>query len=275
MKRFQELLTGKEHSAECNNLIRNNPPIKIDTGGVFICIGGKASIAIDLKQFDIVSGDMVVIFPYTIVQLIGHSEDFDGKLLTAEVSFFNSLQIKNKSLHYLNIKDNPCISLKDCEANKIRSLHDMLINEGQDKDHPLREEIDECLMKVIAYEVAAIYLKRSPLKEKSFSRNEMIFQKFIFSLFNSFQSDRSIEFYAQEQSITARHLSSVIKQVSNSTASEWIINCTISHIKSRLKDHSLSIKDISHELNFSNPSFFTQYFKRYTGITPKEYRLMK
>ncbi|NDV82110.1 AraC family transcriptional regulator [Bacteroides sp. 51] len=34
----------------------------------------------------------------------------------------------------------------------------------------------------------------------------------------------------------------------------------------------MTVQQISEELNFPNPSFFTQYFKKNTGLTPKEYR---
>lgn len=158
------------------------------------------------------------------------------------------------------------------EWSKIISLHDMLLRESTNMDHPLRKEIDECMMRMIVYEIAAIYLKRKPIIQQKRSRNEKIFQQFIFSLFNNFHVHRTLEFYATEQSITPRHLSMVVKQMSGLTAGEWIINCTITNIKSKLQDQSLSVMEISDEMNFPNPSFFSQYFKKYTGITPKEYR---
>ena len=34
-----------------------------------------------------------------------------------------------------------------------------------------------------------------------------------------------------------------------------------------------TVQQISTELNFPNPSFFTQYFKRATGKTPKQFRM--
>lgn len=55
------------------------------------------------------------------------------------------------------------------------------------------------------------------------------------------------------------------------TVWEWIVSCTVTNIKSKLQDPTLSVKEIFDEMNFPNPSFFSQYFKKYAGVTPKEY----
>lgn len=255
----------------CRNL-NTRIPIRLEQGGLFLCKRGQADIVIDLKRFHLTVGDMVVVFPYTIVQILNQSEDFDGNILAADVNFFASIQISDKSSYYLYVKENPCISLIQEEWEKIVSLHTMLLCENANAEHPLRREIDECLMKMIVYEVAAIYIKRKPITQQPRSRNEKIFEQFIFSLFNNFHIHRALEYYATEQSITARHLSTIIKQMSGMTAGEWIVTCTIANIKSKLQDNNLSIAEISEQMNFPNPSFFSQYFKKYTGVSPKEYR---
>jgi AraC-like DNA-binding protein len=37
----------------------------------------------------------------------------------------------------------------------------------------------------------------------------------------------------------------------------------------------MNIQQISEELNFANQSFFGNYFKHYTGMSPKEYKKNK
>lgn len=266
----ERIIVGKT-DVTCTRL-STKMPIRLDKGGAFLCQNGQADIVVDLKQYNISSGDIVVAFPYSVVQIIRHSEDFDGSVIAADVNFFGMFQITDKSLHYLYIRDNPCISLTEEDWRKIVSLHDMLLRESADIEHPLRGEIDECIMKMIVYEIAAIYLKRKPITQQLRSRNDIIFQQFIFSLFNNFHIHRAVDYYATEQSITPQHLSMIVKQMSGQTASEWIVCCTITNIKSKLQDPELAITEISDELNFPNPSFFSQYFKKHAGISPKEYR---
>lgn len=39
-----------------------------------------------------------------------------------------------------------------------------------------------------------------------------------------------------------------------------------------LKHSNLLVYEISDELNFANPSFFSKFFKRLTGMSPQEYQ---
>jgi len=257
-------------SQEIESLFREKTPVKLEQGGLYFCQSGEAEIVVDMKQFLIRKGDLIVVFPFSVVQLIRNSFDFYGYIIGVNVSFFSSFQIQDKASYYLYIKENPCISLTDAEYSKIYNLYNSL--QKEDKSHPLRKEIDECLLKVIAYEIAAIYLSRKPIVQQPRTRNETIFHLFIFSLFNNFQKNRTLQFYSTQQSITPRHLSTVVKNVSGTTAGKWITNCVMMNLKLKLQDKTLSINQISDMYNFPNSSFFSQYFKKYEGITPREYR---
>ena len=66
--------------------------------------------------------------------------------------------------------------------------------------------------------------------------------------------------------------STIIKRVSRKTAAEWIDDYVTLEAKALLKSTNLTIQQISDELNFPSQSFFGKYFKRITGLSPKEYR---
>lgn len=55
-------------------------------------------------------------------------------------------------------------------------------------------------------------------------------------------------------------------------ATEWIEEVVISEAKNMLTNTSLTIQEISNELNFCNQSFFGKYFKEHTGQSPKSFR---
>lgn len=66
--------------------------------------------------------------------------------------------------------------------------------------------------------------------------------------------------------------STVIRHVSSITAKEWIDRALITCIKIELKHTDKSVAQISDDMNFPNPSFFSKFFKRETGMTPLKYR---
>ena len=57
---------------------------------------------------------------------------------------------------------------------------------------------------------------------KNKSRKEYIFERFYESLIESYQSERSVKFYADQLCLTPKHLSGVVKEVSGKTVGEWI-----------------------------------------------------
>ena len=78
--------------------------------------------------------------------------------------------------------------------------------------------------------------------------------------------------YAQQQGITPKYLSEMVKQVSRRTPNEWIDRYVVLEMRVLLKNSTMSIKGISEYLNFPNQSFFGKYFKEHVGMSPFAYR---
>jgi AraC-like DNA-binding protein len=98
------------------------------------------------------------------------------------------------------------------------------------------------------------------------------FKQLVNLLHENYRTERSVEFYANQMNLTPKHLSRVVRTYSGKSVHQWIDDFVVLEIKNLLKYSDLSIQQISYELNFPNPSFMGQYFKRITGKTPGEYR---
>ena len=107
------------------------------------------------------------------------------------------------------------------------------------------------------------------------TRQEDIFQRFI-SLVNACsKKERNVNFYADKLCLTPRYLNTVVRQASQQTVMDWINQSIILEAKILLKHGNRLVYQISDELNFPNPSFFSKFFKRMTGMTPHEYQNSK
>mgnify|MGYP002245259316 CR=1 FL=1 len=87
--------------------------------------------------------------------------------------------------------------------------------------------------------------------------------------------ERNVSFYADKLCLTPRYLNTIIRQTSQQTVMDWINQSIILEAKVLLKHSNLLVYQISDELNFPNPSFFSKFFKRMTGMTPHEYQFSK
>lgn len=78
--------------------------------------------------------------------------------------------------------------------------------------------------------------------------------------------------YASLQSLHPNYLSNVIKTKTGKTVSSWIAEKTITEAKSLLQNSSTPIKQIASLLGFTEPTHFSNYFKKNTNTSPAYYR---
>ena len=62
------------------------------------------------------------------------------------------------------------------------------------------------------------------------------------------------------------------KNVYNKTIIEYLNDKKILKAKEKIKNTNKTLTEISEELNFDSSHYFTRFFKKITGISPKEYR---
>jgi AraC-like DNA-binding protein len=259
-------------SSACKVFGDHKIPEPLSDGGVFICQQGESEFFLDLKNYRLKTGDMCVAFPYSILQTVSTSNDFEGFGMGVGMELFNDIRIPSLTDYYLYIKDNPCISLLDTEQEMLTGLCKQIMRKYERINHPFRMEITNSLFKVLYYEIAAIYKRGKPIIQQPVLRKDMLFRKFLFLMSKNYLWHREVDYYARELCVSPRYLSSVIKEKSGTSALGWISGMVIRQAKSLLEDRRLSVQQISDRLNFANPSFFGQYFKKHTNITPKKFR---
>jgi AraC-like DNA-binding protein len=76
-------------------------------------------------------------------------------------------------------------------------------------------------------------------------------------------------------SITPNHLNDIIKQVTGKTARSFIVERILLEAKNLLTHTQIDIADISHNLQFDEPTNFSKLFKKYVGLTPLQFRNRK
>jgi AraC-like DNA-binding protein len=83
---------------------------------------------------------------------------------------------------------------------------------------------------------------------------------------------RTVSFYADQLNVHPNYLNALIKKHTGKTAKESIQNRLVLEIKYLLHSTNLSIKEISNQLGFNDPNYFTSFFTRFENMSPKNYR---
>jgi transcriptional regulator, AraC family len=249
-------------------------PTRLNASCLTLCLKGHCRIRINLKEHELTAGVLVVTLPEQILQQVERSDDFTGVFIVVSGQFIDDVLPTVQQLFplFFMIKEQPCVHLKPEEMDAIQEYYSFLQKKVKLKDNPFRKEITQGLILSLFYEIYSIYQGNEPAVRKTKTRKEDLFERFIRSISESYKVERSVAYYADKMFLTAKHLSTAVKEVSGKTAGEWIDSLVILEAKALLKSSEMSIQEISDELHFANQSFFGKYFKHHTGMSPKEYR---
>jgi AraC family transcriptional regulator, transcriptional activator of pobA len=78
--------------------------------------------------------------------------------------------------------------------------------------------------------------------------------------------------YADLLYITPNHLNTLCHEMLGKSAGDIIRDRVILEAKRLLTSADLRISQISDQLNFKDNSYFNRFFKKYTGLTPDDFR---
>ena len=245
-------------------------PFKIDITVAIICIEGEIRGKTDMKPYHAKESSMIIVLSEQILEYEYISPDFSGLLIVMSKRFLDRLNIEGQFSLFVSVRDNPCINLDPEGLEAMRMYYEMMQRAISIKDHPNRLEIAENLTRAFFY--GAGYYFHNIQEERQKSKHEMLVDNFVKLVRAHFKHHRGLDFYADKLSITPKYMSTVIKQISGKTAGNWIDDHVLLEAKALLKSTNMTILQISDELNFPSQSFFGKYFKRLTGVSPKESR---
>ena len=245
-------------------------PYRLQEGRIAIITNGRARVLINLIEYIFRPNYISLIAPGSIIQIIETSQDFDAHMMAIEHNFLPVSGKEEFFAHFLQRKKNLLLPLTTTEQvqieNSITVMWDVL------QEPVFRKEVIQHLLAGLLYNIEYIAKNKGQSESSPLTHQNDIFQRFI-SLVNTYsKTERNVSFYADKLCLTPRYLNTVIRQASQQTVMDWINQSIILEAKVLLKHSNRLVYQISDELNFPNPSFFSKFFKRMTGMTPQEYQ---
>ncbi|KXF75413.1 AraC family transcriptional regulator [Paramesorhizobium deserti] len=87
-----------------------------------------------------------------------------------------------------------------------------------------------------------------------------------------YQSHKTASFYARELGMSLTHLNRVVREATGLSTHRLIARRLVEEAKRDLVFTLTSVQGISFRLGFSDPAYFSRFFLRETGMTPRAYR---
>ena len=235
---------------------------------------GSAKIKVDMVEYDLSEPITLIRVMSGQILMVEHiSDDFDGVVVIMSNSFVESMLVyMNNALPFNVATRSNCVKHLSNEAIDLsdmflKAIHQVLMNQT----NPHLDKVLQHVLMAIFYSSEEI---RNQLETESgaYTSADAISKEFMRLVKDNFRSERQLQFYADKLCITPRYLSRVVKECTGSSAADWIERYVVLEARALLKSTSMTIQQISDELNFPSQTFFGKYFKRRVGMSPKLYR---
>lgn len=234
---------------------------------------GKGEHSIDFLSYPVTALQLYCMIPGQV-----HSWYFrgatDGYIINFSDRFFKSFLLNP---HYLErfsffsgISNEGVINIPATSKDRIIKLFEQIITVS--RNHPSLQEMDNIkilmlqLFMLLEEVVPAPHGSSVPQQKMLLFRN---FRKLIEEHYNNIRLPKQ---YAELLYVTPNHLNALCQDLVGKTAGELIRERVLLEAKRLLTNANITAAEIAYELNFQDNSYFSRFFRKYTGQTPETFR---
>jgi YesN/AraC family two-component response regulator len=251
-----------------------------------MCTKGEIKVGYRGEMIRIAKGDLFIRVPRATEKgPYEVSEDFEFKQLSVPIQLFEGLMFDHirieprwwQKLEYL--KENPIFHLQPKSVDVCNAYFELLRLQLIDQQTEYRKQILMLVARGTTMELLNYMDKTLSFDDEGQTRQSSNTSDYTFNAFTQllreYPHKREVQWYAAQLKITPKYLSEICKERSGKSASEWIAEITVSEIKHYLRNTTLPIREVASVMEFPNASFFCQYTKKHTGLTPNHFRKQK
>lgn len=253
----------------------NDMPHLHDYYTIFWVESGEAIHATEFVEYSLLADTILFVPPG-----LKHRMYID-KSVTGTYMIFNEDFIQFNQKNYVPLKEyrlfnNPefksLIRLDQNNKAKFKNIAGLIFNEIQHPDD-YSQDVVLNLLHLFLLESRRIFDHQNQApKELQEATPDTTIIRFKQLIEENFAREKNVSPYAEMLNINPSCLNELTKRLTGITAGELIRNRVIDETKKLLYSSNLSGKEIAYELGFEDPAYFSRFFKKYTGITLKEFR---
>ena len=241
-----------------------------------LCLKGKLQIEFRTETIVLNPNEVLCNNSNAMLKKCMISPDFESRILGLSPQIVSRLLHSSKNTYYNNfyMSQNPILNIGEEGRKLFMGYLELLEYKLKQEKHLFYKESLLGLISSGLYDLHAYFTKLYSTADKKdvLTQGDLLFKRFIDTLSKDDVKVRKVSYYADKLCISAKYLSTVIKEISGKTAHEWIDEYVISDIEYHLRHTEKTIKEIAEYLGFENLSFFGKYVKKHLGKSPTDYR---
>ena len=276
---YQDEVLLMEFDNKSMNDMRKLAPLSPTRFNALLLIGvteGELEIQIDYISYKAKKNSLTLIMPTHITQFIDGSGNLKGWILAISKTYADSQPFgghKPTVLSYMQLKKNPLTFFDHDEYNSLFVGLDYIRGKMRQQTHVFYQETVKLALLMFFTDLGNLYFgKKKYHLTAALTRKEELFADFQTLLREHCKEQHDVKFYAGKLCITTQYLSSILKEQSGRSASQWIQEALIIEAKGMLKSPRINVQQVADKLFFPDQSTFGKFFKKHTGISPMAFR---
>lgn len=246
---------------------------------ILYILEGQGKCYIEDNEYDFVRGDLFVISPYKLHK----TELVDKKGFKVLVIIFN-LELGEKFpnmdgidvLEFIKVNYadySPMIKLDNTEKERLELIFDRMQTEYNSFPKTSLDYLIS-LLHILIIEINRIYNKKITVNKKCIDEIELpqIIVESIGYINQNFKQDLNLTRIASVFHINPSYLSREFKKRTDMTVTEFLNSRRIHYARNLLAKTDLKIIEIALDSGYNNIPYFTSVFKKFVGMTPKQFR---
>jgi AraC-like DNA-binding protein len=233
---------------------------------------GSGSHSIDFVRYPVEPGQLYFMIPGQV-----HSWEFeerpDGFIVNFSEQYINALIADPRYLDqfrfFSGIANEQVILIPGDERSQVEQILETVIREGNASEKLHDDFARAALLQLFI--LVSRHESRKPENQVN-NYNSVLLRNFQKLIEQHYREKKLTKDYAEMLYVTPNHLNALCKDVTGRSAGELIRERVLLEAKRLLVNAKLSITQIASELDFSDNSYFSKFFRKYEGISPETFR---
>lgn len=227
----------------------------------FTYVGNESTHSIDFIESQIRTDCIYLIKPGQVYRMDLSLQK--GYLIAVKAEYFNIIHPHFEHYLYFTLPDK--IEMNPSDLEKVEQIIRLAYDELSEKQ---RAELITAYINTLTTYCALSFkdnVKKSAIDNRVLDLLSLIDINFI--------SEREISFYTDKISLSEKRLGILTKEALGLTVKQLIQKRLLLEAKRLISYGNLPFKSIAFQLGFADASYFSRFFKTYSGQTPEQFKL--
>lgn len=231
---------------------------------------------VDFEEYNVEDRTIYFILPGQMHQLILTAEPI-GWVITFTEQFLIANSIPEKMINdiflFNDYGQSPPLPVSEGDLAIYKSLTEQMAHFANSLETYTLEAVGSLVKLFLIQSNNHCSLRKSNNPQLIETGNHLL-RTFKQSLNKKYATAHMVSDYADELAVTADYLNKTVKNLTGKSAKEHIQRKLVIEAKRSLLFSNVSSKELAYELGFEESAHFNNFFKKITGQTPSEFRVL-